>query len=816
MVQESPTATDDIATNDNPGTPTVISPLGNDSDPDGTLDPTTVALIDPATGNPVTMLAVAGEGTWTVDPTTGDITFTPDAGFVGNPTPVSYTVEDNDGNTSNPASITVEYGEPPVATDDSVTPTQPGPVSIDPLANDSGDDPLDPTSVVLTGTGAPTGSTLSADGKTLTVPGEGEWTVNPTTGLVTFTPAAGFSGSPTPAAYTVSDVMGRASNEAVLGVTILAPVEITATNDGPISLDGSNGDTSDVSVLSNDTLDGSPITDPSLITLTTVSAPTGVTLNPDGTVTVAPGTTPGTYTVVYEVCEASNPTNCSTAEVELVVVDTGAGLINEIEEDLESILEEDLANTLTQQSNQISGYSADALDRLRDRGQGRGAEQCMAAVNLEARNILFDVDRAIIKPESHATLDTIAGILAGCPGSNFEISGHTDSDASDAYNIDLSQRRVVAVRQALAARGVDTSGYIVRGYGESQPIASNATEAGKALNRRVEFRPLDGLDTYQGPCDDSFSLVRNFNLNADENGVNANGQFVRDQHDCITDRREVFEGTLSYLDTQTGQTQSAINLSYRREQYRGSDSVFGYFAGLYGSQSEVTRLANGEINGFGVNAGIYGANRLQNELFFDYYLGAAAGRHSFDLAFDRDIGTIDATGNYQYLAGFAGAALSGEVELGDTTLTPRIGFDYVYTPGADVDVVAELSGLSETGNLDLDAISGGRVFGELRFDHLTDDGSANMWFNPRVACYQSLGSLDGACGVGGSIGIESVEQDSGFTYGAELDGEWGENYTQGSLSLRASRDLDVGTLSGDAGVTRNGNTTIGGTYEIEF
>ena len=100
----------------------------------------------------------------------------------------------------------------------------------------------------------------------------------------------------------------------------------------------------------------------------------------------------------------------------------------------------------------------------------------------------------------------------------------------------------------------------------------------------------------------------------------------------------------------------------------------------------------------GVNAGIYGANRLHEELFLDYYLGAAAGRHEFDLAFDRSIGTITATGDYRYFAGFAGAALSGELEYGGTTLTPRVGFDYVYTPGAYVDVLAQSGALSEAGD----------------------------------------------------------------------------------------------------------------------
>jgi len=156
------------------------------------------------------------------------------------------------------------------------------------------------------------------------------------------------------------------------------------------------------------------------------------------------------------------------------------------------------------------------------------------------------------------------------------------------------------------------------------------------------------------------------------------------------------------------------------------------------------------------------------------------------------------------------------LQLGDSTLTPRVGFDYVFTPGADVDVVAELSGLEQVGVLELDSISGGRAFAELRFEQLVDDGNANMWINPRVACYQSLGSLAGACGVGGSIGIASVDQDCDFTYSLELDGEWGNDFSQGSLTLNASRELSGGTLSGGASVTQNGDATLGGTYEMQF
>ena len=154
--------------------------MGNDTDPNNNIDPTSVTLVNPPAGSTLSpdgkTLTVPGEGTWTVDPTTGDITFTPEDGFVGDPTPISYTVSDTTGNTSEPASVTVDYPQdPPVATDDTATAPSTGtPVTISVLDNDT--DPnnnIDPTSVTLVN--PPAGSTLSPDGKTLTVPGEGTW-----------------------------------------------------------------------------------------------------------------------------------------------------------------------------------------------------------------------------------------------------------------------------------------------------------------------------------------------------------------------------------------------------------------------------------------------------------------------------------------------------------------------------------------------------------------------------------------------------------------------------------------------------------------
>ena len=655
-------------------------------------------------------------------------------------------------------------------------------------------------------------------------PAAGGITLDPATGEITVAP--GTTAGTYTLTYEICEVLNPTNCDTATATVVVDATPIVANDDTPPAIEGVTGGTIP-NVVANDTLGG--VANPTIGTDVTVSesgtaqdgttalgldvtpAAGGITLDPaTGIVTVLPGTTGGVYNYTYEICEVLNPTNCDTATVIIGV--TPFDLIARIEVDLTDILEEDLASTLTMQSNQISGYSADALDRL------RGRDNCLAGVNarLADQNILFNTDSAIIRPESQRTLDEIALILDGCPGSAFEIAGHTDSDASDAYNLDLSQRRVDAVLRALTSRDVDTTDYIARGYGESQPIASNTTAVGKARNRRVEFRALTDEDGYHGSCEDSFSLVRAFDAQANDDGANADGHFLRDEHDCITDRREVFEGTLSFSDTNLGQTQTAINLSYRREQYRGSDSVFGYFVGLYGSQSDVSSRATGEILGLGINAGIYGANRLHDELFLDYYLGAATGRHEFDLAFDRSIGTITATGDYRYIAGFAGAALSGELEYGETTLTPRVGFDYVYTPGADVDVMAQIGALSEAGDLELDAISGGRIFAEVRTDRLIWNDTANFWFNPRISCYQSLGSLDGVCGFGGAIGVESTDEDSDLTYSLGLNGEWGSDHFLGSLTVRASRQIGRGFLSGNAGLNADGNVTMGANYNLDF
>jgi len=104
------------------------------------------------------------------------------------------------------------------------------------------------------------------------------------------------------------------------------------------------------------------------------------------------------------------------------------------------------------------------------------------------RHIYYDVDKATLRPESERELDRLVQIMQDNPELIIEIAGHTDSDASEDYNLDLSQRRAEAVVNYLQAAGIAANRMQARGYGESLPVAPNDSPENKQLNRRTEFR----------------------------------------------------------------------------------------------------------------------------------------------------------------------------------------------------------------------------------------------------------------------------------------------------------------------------------------
>ncbi|MGE5180035.1 MAG: OmpA family protein [Bacteroidota bacterium] len=112
---------------------------------------------------------------------------------------------------------------------------------------------------------------------------------------------------------------------------------------------------------------------------------------------------------------------------------------------------------------------------------------------IRLQDVNFDTGKATIQPESFAALDEVGNILGRWPDLRIEIAGHTDSRGSDARNLALSQARANAVREYLIHKFPELrpEQFTAKGYGETQPIASNTTVLGRARNRRVEFRVLN-------------------------------------------------------------------------------------------------------------------------------------------------------------------------------------------------------------------------------------------------------------------------------------------------------------------------------------
>lgn len=106
---------------------------------------------------------------------------------------------------------------------------------------------------------------------------------------------------------------------------------------------------------------------------------------------------------------------------------------------------------------------------------------------LVLEGVNFDFDKATLRQEDIAAINRDVTSLDTWGNANIEVAGHTDSRGSDAYNMNLSQQRAEAVRKYLVSKGIAADRLSAKGYGESQPIASNATDEDRFKNRRVEL-----------------------------------------------------------------------------------------------------------------------------------------------------------------------------------------------------------------------------------------------------------------------------------------------------------------------------------------
>jgi outer membrane protein OmpA-like peptidoglycan-associated protein len=140
------------------------------------------------------------------------------------------------------------------------------------------------------------------------------------------------------------------------------------------------------------------------------------------------------------------------------------------------------------------GYTLDKqIKELKEQTAGSGVDVTPVddgqaiLVNLP-EGVTFDIGSYSLKPEFRATLDKVADSLKQYPDSLIDVYGHTDSTGSEAYNQTLSENRARTVANYLQTQGVNPARIRSQGYGETMPVADNATEDGRRKNRRVEIK----------------------------------------------------------------------------------------------------------------------------------------------------------------------------------------------------------------------------------------------------------------------------------------------------------------------------------------
>lgn len=145
--------------------------------------------------------------------------------------------------------------------------------------------------------------------------------------------------------------------------------------------------------------------------------------------------------------------------------------------------EDQLKNTSAQRAQARLDARTAQLNKLKGE---LNAKQTSRGTMVSFGDVLFDLDRAELKPGAMGNVQNLAGFLQQNPERKVIIEGYTDSSGSASYNQSLSERRADAVRMALLSQGVSPERVTTRGYGKEYPVSSNATPAGRAMNRRVE------------------------------------------------------------------------------------------------------------------------------------------------------------------------------------------------------------------------------------------------------------------------------------------------------------------------------------------
>lgn len=139
------------------------------------------------------------------------------------------------------------------------------------------------------------------------------------------------------------------------------------------------------------------------------------------------------------------------------------------------------------QAQQQTQLALERNRQLEARLQELNAQQTPRGLVITLSDVLFDVNRAVLKPGGLRKVEMLVAVLQEFPQRNVLVEGFTDSTGADSHNLVLSGQRADAVRTVLLRQGIDSARVTARGYGEASPVSDNATATGRQMNRRVEI-----------------------------------------------------------------------------------------------------------------------------------------------------------------------------------------------------------------------------------------------------------------------------------------------------------------------------------------
>ena len=239
------------------------------------------------------------------------------------------------------------------------------------------------------------------------------------------------------------------------------------------------------------------------------------------------------------------------------------------------------------------------------------------------------------------------------------------------------------------------------------------------------------------------------------------GDYLSKINDCNIDRSFYTDAKFSISSSYYVGMQYMLQINQTQEFKIHDDRLRGIFYGGYISNSDVTAAADGTIEGRGLHLGVYETIHHKN-LNYNYYGSVSHGKHNFNFdildGFTPD--RIKTKGDYGYFAGYTGASVSGNKQIKNISLTPRISVDssYAESDEVQVDFSAQQKSIEQSGSLELDNLISSRATAELAIYH---PGAFSDWnviteATPKLFCQQDIGEIKETCGYGGAITFQGI------------------------------------------------------------